>query len=86
MEDIKYGIFFLFESSVVLGCLFSWPFVPETKGFSLEEMVILFTREDLAYTWQRQAELFIQENRASHVARALSVTDEAEVHVQRIKY
>ncbi|XP_014550165.1 hypothetical protein COCVIDRAFT_43213 [Bipolaris victoriae FI3] len=65
MTDIKSGTYFLFGSSVIFGLVFSSLLVPETKGFSLEEMDILFTRKGLAYTWRRQAEQHIRENRAS---------------------
>jgi hypothetical protein len=86
MTNIKSGTFFLFGSSVVFGCLFSWLFVPETKGFSLEEMDILFTRKGLAYTWRRQAEESMQQSRANDAARATSVTDKkVEIQVERVQ-
>ncbi|USP82874.1 hypothetical protein yc1106_10148 [Curvularia clavata] len=85
MKDIKSGTFFLFGSSVIFGLVFSWLLVPETKGFSLEEMDILFTRKGLAYTWRRQAEQHIHENRASGIPRALSITEkDTEVRIEKV--
>ncbi|PVI05541.1 general substrate transporter, partial [Periconia macrospinosa] len=72
MTNIKSGTFFLFGSSVVFGLFFSWFFVPETKGFTLEEMDILFTRKGLAFTWRKQAEQYIQEARANDTATTLT--------------
>jgi hypothetical protein len=85
MTNIKSGTFFLFGASVVFGCIFSWVLVPETKGFSLEEMDILFTRKGLAYTWRRQAEEYMQQNRANGVAQAVADTDKnVDVRVEKV--
>ncbi|KAI8213941.1 putative quinate permease [Colletotrichum sp. SAR 10_76] len=47
MTDITYGTFLLFACSVVFGFVFTFLLIPETKGISLEDMDVLFTRKAL---------------------------------------
>jgi hypothetical protein len=85
MTDIKSGTFFLFGSSVVFGLFFALFFVPETKGFSLEEMDILFSRKGFAMTWRKQAEQCILENRESGVTSATVLADKnKEIQVEKV--
>lgn len=85
MTNIKSGTFFLFGSSVVFGLFFAMLLVPETKGFSLEEMDILFTRKGFAFTWRSQAEQCIRENRESGMTTASVLTEKRqELHVEKV--
>ncbi|KAH7329729.1 MFS quinate transporter QutD [Stachybotrys elegans] len=61
MANITYGTFFLFGFSVLFGIIFSFAFIPETKGMSLEDMDILFSQEGLAYSWRRKTDQIIRD-------------------------
>ncbi|KAM5356463.1 hypothetical protein ACJ41O_003109 [Fusarium nematophilum] len=63
MTDIKWGTFLLFACSVVFGFFFTFFLVPETKGISLEDMDVLFTRKGMPRTWRSQANIVIEERR-----------------------
>lgn len=78
MTDITYGTFLLFACSVVFGFVFTSLLIPETKGISLEDMDILFTRKGMPRTWRRQTEEIINQRRADGHADALG-RDEKEI-------
>jgi hypothetical protein len=61
MTNITYGTFFLFGFSVLFGIIFSFVFIPETKGISLEDMDILFNQGGLAYSWRRKTDQIIRD-------------------------
>lgn len=61
MANITYGTFFLFGFSVLFGIFFTFTFIPETKGLSLEDMDILFNQTGLARTWRKKTDAIIQE-------------------------
>lgn len=85
MRNITYETFFHFGTSVVIGPLFVFDPVPETEGFTLKEMDILFTRKGPAYTWRMQTEQQIEEYRAQHLVSLLEVVDKnAHVHKESI--
>ncbi|KAL6916282.1 hypothetical protein ACHAP8_010914 [Fusarium lateritium] len=65
MADITYGTFLLFACSVVFGLFFAFFLIPETKGISLEDMDILFSRKGMPRTWRRQTNDVIAERRAA---------------------
>jgi MFS family permease len=46
IASIGYGTFFFFAAWLVLGFLYVWFFVPETKGVSLEHMAKVFGQKD----------------------------------------
>jgi sugar porter (SP) family MFS transporter len=58
LESITYGTYILFGLVTILGAVFIWFFVPETKRLSLEEMDIIFGSEGAAQKDQeRMAEI-----------------------------
>ncbi|KAJ5966269.1 hypothetical protein N7481_012983 [Penicillium waksmanii] len=63
MANITYGTFLFFGSSVVCGLIIVYLFMPETKGFSLEEMDILFSIRGFALDKRRGAESTIADQR-----------------------
>jgi hypothetical protein len=68
MTNITYGTFLFFGSSVVCGLIIVCLFMPETKGFSLEEMDILFNICGFALTKRRGAERAIADQREAEQA------------------
>lgn len=80
MKDITYGTFLFFGSFLVVGMAVVYIFMPETKGFSLEEMDILFGVKGMAGQKRHIAKQFIAEQRA---AEALVMDDKRNVsHVE----
>ena len=63
MTNITYGTFLLFGTSLVLGTVFIYLFLPETKGLLLEEMDILFSQKGLAVYQRRETDRIISEER-----------------------
>ncbi|CAG9990367.1 unnamed protein product [Clonostachys byssicola] len=63
MEGIQWGTFIFFASSIVLGIIFSYFFIPETEGVSLEEMDILFSAPGSARQKRKAVEEVIAERR-----------------------
>ena len=64
MTDITWGTFILFACSVVFGLCFAFFLIPETKGISLEDMDLLFSRKGMPRTWRRQTNDIIAQRRA----------------------
>lgn len=83
MTNITYGTFLLFACSVVFGMCFALFLVPETKGITLEDMDILFSRTGLPLTWRRQTDEIIEERRESGQDDALSREKERIEHNER---
>ncbi|XXH01765.1 hypothetical protein Hte_008126 [Hypoxylon texense] len=65
MKNITYGTFIFFGTSLVVGILVVFLFVPETRGFSLEEMDILFSIRGLAANQRKKADDTIASQRAA---------------------
>ena len=63
MTNITYGTFLLFGTSLVVGTVFIYLFLPETKGLLLEEMDILFSQKGLAVSQRRETDRIILEER-----------------------
>ena len=63
MTNITYGTFLLFGTSLVVGTVFIYLFLPETKGLLLEEMDILFSQKGLAVSQRRETDRIISEER-----------------------
>jgi hypothetical protein len=82
MANITYGTFLLFGSSVVCGLIIVFLFMPETKGFSLEEMDILFNIRGFALTKRRGAERTIAEQREAEQA----VAEENKMGTQHMEH
>lgn len=65
MTNITYGTFLLFGTSVVIGIVVVFLFMPETKNLSLEEMDILFNISGMGYQQRSKADHIIAEMRAA---------------------
>lgn len=63
LADITYGTFLFFGSFVVIGLIFVYLLMPETKGLSLEEMDVLFNIRGLAINKHKKAKQIIAEQR-----------------------
>ena len=63
MANITYGTFLLFGTSLVVGVLFIYLLLPETRGLLLEEMDILFSQRGSAVTKRRETDRIIQDRR-----------------------
>lgn len=58
-------VFILFGTAVIAGLVFTFLFVPETKGISIEEMDILFNVPGKASTKRKRTLEIIAESRAN---------------------
>ena len=63
MTNITYGTFLLFGTSLVVGTVFIYLVLPETKGLSLEEMDILFSQKGFAVSQRQETDRIISEER-----------------------
>lgn len=81
MEGITYGTFLFFGSSVVCAVTFVYFFMPETKGFSLEEMDVLFGVKGVATRKRREAERIIGQQR---VARQTDIEKKGVEQVENV--
>jgi sugar porter (SP) family MFS transporter len=63
MNNIKYGTFIFFGSSLVVGITFVILFMPETKGLALEDMDIMFNMAGLAHGKRAKTDAVISERR-----------------------
>lgn len=63
MNNITYGTFLFFGCSIVVGIVFAWCFMPETKGLSLEDMDIMFNLKGLAHNMRPETDRIIAANR-----------------------
>lgn len=72
MTNITYGTFLLFGTSLIIGILFIYLLLPETKGLLLEEMDILFSQKGLAVTKRRETDRIIQDRRNHGHAQAVA--------------
>ncbi len=72
LANITYGTFLLFGTSLVIGILFIYLLLPETKGLLLEEMDILFCQKGFAVTKRRETDRIIQDRRNQGHAHAVA--------------
>lgn len=72
MTNITYGTFLLFGTSLIIGILFIYLLLPETKGLLLEEMDILFSQKGFAVTKRRETDKIIQDRRNHGHAQAVA--------------
>jgi hypothetical protein len=63
IADIQYGTFLFFGSSVVCGMIFSYFFLPETKGVALEDMDIMFSHKGFASQKRKALDATLAERR-----------------------
>lgn len=71
MASITYGTFLLFGTSLVVGVLFVYLLLPETKALLLEEMDVLFGQKGLAVAKRRETDRIIQDRRNRGHAQAV---------------
>jgi hypothetical protein len=86
IAEITYGVFFFFGSAVVCGMIFSFFFLPETKGVQLEDMDILFGSKGFARQKRKNLDAVLAERREDFVTN-MAVVDEknAAVREERIE-
>lgn len=63
MNNITYGTFIFFGASIVVAITVVYFLMPETKGFSLEEMDVLFRVKGMAVNKRRKAGHIIAQQR-----------------------
>lgn len=63
IADIQYGTFLFFGTSVVCGLTFSYFFLPETKGVSLEDIDIMFGSKGFARQKRKNLDRVLAERR-----------------------
>lgn len=88
IDDIQYGTFLFFGSSVVCGMVFSFFFLPETKGVLLEDMDVMFGSKGFATQKRRALDSVLAERReevANNKAVAREKNAVAEIdHSERV--
>ena len=85
MTNITYGTFLLFATSVVIGMLVVWFFMPETKGLSMEEMDILFGVKGSALKKRRETERIIDEKRLNGEPGAVALEKQKDaMHLENV--
>lgn len=57
VTSLGFGTFFFFGSCIIVGAVYVWFFVPETKGVALEHMARVFGKDDLVESERRIIEL-----------------------------
>lgn len=82
MNDITYGTFIFFGTSVVVGVAVVYFLMPETKGLSLEEMDVLFRVKGMAINKRRKAEEIIKGQREAE--QMITAEKEASSHVEKV--
>lgn len=82
MTNITYGTFLFFGSSLVVGIIVVWVFMPETKGLALEDMDIMFNLGGLAHSKRIRTDEIIAEKRAQEGLSGLPEKEVSEEHVE----
>lgn len=94
ISDLGYGAYFFFGSILVAMGVWSWGFVPETKGLSLEEMDALFSKSVSREIWahsrgrkwgRRGDEGRMSESGSGDLPRDSSVEKEREIGVEKVE-
>lgn len=80
LANITYGTFLFFGSFVVCGVLFVYFLMPETKGFTLEEMDVLFSIRGLTMNKHKTAKQMIARQR-----QAEAVGNENKLTIQHLE-
>lgn len=84
ISDLGYGAYFFFSSILVCMGIWSWLFVPETKGVTLEEMDALFMKPMHKTVWaqMRGRPILPDEPRRSYDS---SIAQEKDVGVNQLE-
>lgn len=87
ISDLGYGAYFVFASFLVGMGIWSFFFVPETKGISLEEMDALFMRPTHKVVWaQLRGKPFLTEREVVTANRkGVDIIEEKEIDVEHIE-
>ncbi|KAH8890685.1 MFS quinate transporter QutD [Thozetella sp. PMI_491] len=87
IANITYGTFFFFGACILISSGVVYCFIPETKGFPLEKMHLLFAGSIWAPTARREAERMLAEDdaaeAAANVVSGLKASSEIE-HQERV--
>lgn len=85
ISDLGYGAYFFFASILVAMGLWSFFFVPETKGITLEDMDALFLRPMHKVVWAqiRRKPLFVNEDEGAS-GKGLRVEKDAVEYTERV--
>ncbi|CAO2653802.1 Nn.00g032130.m01.CDS01 [Neocucurbitaria sp. VM-36] len=86
ISDLGYGAYFFFASILVAMGVWSFFFVPETKGISLEEMDALFMRPMHKAVWaQLRGKPILTEEEVVARNKGLGVMIEKDVQVEQVE-
>jgi hypothetical protein len=86
ISDLGYGAYFFFAAILVLMGVWSFFFVPETKGVSLEEMDMLFQRPMHQAVWaQIRGKPILNEQEVIAMNKGIDAADEKEITVERLE-
>lgn len=83
ITDLGYGTFFMFGGFLILMGVWSFFFVPETKGVSLEKMDALFAISSHRIVWAqlRGKPIFVEEDEPESRRDSLKKAEEAVVQI-----
>ncbi|KAI1875937.1 uncharacterized protein JN550_001433 [Neoarthrinium moseri] len=65
IDSIKYGVFYFFGSCIFISTIIVYCFIPETKGFPLESIELIFNGSIWAPAARRNAERLLEEQQAN---------------------
>lgn len=86
ISDLGYGAYFFFASILVAMGIWSFFFVPETKGVSLEEMDALFMRPMHKAVWaQVRGKPILMDEREAARSKGLEPVKEKDTGVERVE-
>jgi sugar porter (SP) family MFS transporter len=80
IEDIEFGTFIFFGTSVVCGMVFSYFFLPETKGVALEDMDIMFESKGFAHQKRKNLDAVLAERREIVAEEHIHAREKRDVH------
>ena len=85
ITSMGFGTFFFFGSFTVLGGIYVWFFVPETKGVPLEHMAKVFGKDDLVESERRFVELTRQATVGGSLSDQGSLNKDKNVKTKEIE-
>lgn len=88
ISDLGYGAYFFFASILLCMGIWSFLFVPETKGVSLEEMDALFMKPMHQVVWAqiRKKPLLLDEGEAERTKGFKSTSMEKDIGVEQTEF
>jgi hypothetical protein len=84
INGIGYGVFLFFGTSVVVGVIFVFFFLPETKEVSLEDMDILFSVKGFAWKKRKETDQILAQRREEFAIETIAVAEKqtSSAHVE----